>query len=57
VASRLGQAAVEVLLEGKYGLMVGIESGKVSTYPLSYAWEHKKSIDPDLMRLAEILAS
>ncbi|ACZ00894.1 MULTISPECIES: 6-phosphofructokinase [Streptobacillus] len=45
LATRLGVRAVELLLEGKSGLMVGIESSTVVTHKLSYAWEnyHKKS--------------
>ena len=56
VASQLGRAAVEVLVEGRSGLMVGLVSGKVKTYALSHAWESKKQIDPELLRLAEILS-
>jgi len=56
VSSRLGQAGVEILLKGKYGQMVGLVSGKVKSYPLSHAWEHKKKIDPELLRLADILS-
>ncbi len=56
VASRLGQAGVETLLEGEQGQMVGLVSGQVKRYPLRHAWEQKKRIDPELLRLAEILS-
>lgn len=56
VASKLGRAAVEVLLEGKYGQMVGIVSGQMKSYPLNHAWKAKKEIDPEVLRLAEILS-
>lgn len=56
VASQLGRAAVETLIEGHAGLMVGLVSGQVKTYPLSHAWESKKEINPELLRLAEILS-
>jgi len=56
VASILGRAAVELLIAGKSGRMVGYVSGKVKDYPLSYAWTEKKTIDPELLRLAEILS-
>ena len=40
LATRLGVKAVELLVEGKGGLMVGLQSEKVTTHPLSYAWEN-----------------
>ncbi|WP_067322286.1 6-phosphofructokinase [Streptobacillus felis] len=45
LATKLGVKAVELLIEGQSGLMVGVESSNVVTHKLSYAWEnyHKKS--------------
>lgn len=45
LATKLGVKAVELLVEGKAGLMVGVQSSKVVTHKLSYAWENysKKS--------------
>ncbi|WP_156299632.1 6-phosphofructokinase [Streptobacillus canis] len=45
LATKLGVKAVELLVEGKSGLMVGVESSNVVTHKLSYAWENynKKS--------------
>ncbi len=40
LATRLGVRAVELLIEGKGGLMVGLQSEEVTTHPLSYAWEN-----------------
>lgn len=45
LATKLSVKAVELLEEGKAGLMVGVDSEKVVTHELSYAWENysKKS--------------
>ncbi len=40
LATRMGVKAVELLEEGKAGLMVGIQSAEITTHPLSYAWEN-----------------
>ena len=40
VATRMGVKAVELLVAGEGGLMVGIQSEKITTHPLSYAWEN-----------------
>jgi 6-phosphofructokinase 1 len=56
VASKLGKGAVEQILAGQSGMMVGLVSNKVETQPLQYAWEIKKNIDEENLKLAEILA-
>ena len=55
LASRLGGGAVEALLRGEAGVMVGRISGKIVTHPIQYAWENKKELDEDMMELVEIL--
>ena len=40
LATRLAVKAVELIEEGKGGLMVGIQSEEVTTHKLSYAWEN-----------------
>lgn len=40
LATRLGVKAVELLDEGKSGLMVGIQSEKIVSLPICYAWEN-----------------
>ena len=40
LATRMGVKAVELLEAGEGGLMVGIQSEKVTTHPLAYAWEN-----------------
>jgi 6-phosphofructokinase 1 len=55
LASRLGGGAVEALLAGETGAMVGRTSGKIITHPLQYAWEENKGLDEDMMSLVEML--
>lgn len=55
LASRLGGGAVEALVKGEFGTMVGRTSGKIVTNPLQAAWEEKKSLDADMMALMDIL--
>lgn len=49
LATKLGAKAVEILSEGKGGVMVGIEGNKIVTHPISHAWEgtKKHNIDED----------
>jgi 6-phosphofructokinase 1 len=56
LASRLGYAAVEALLEGKRDVMVGLVNNKISYVPFDDAIHKIKSVDEDLLRMAEILA-
>lgn len=57
LASRLGVAAVEALLEGHTNVMVGEIHGKIEFTPLQETWSKRKSIDKDLWRLAAMLAT
>ncbi len=57
LASRLGVAAVDALLEGQSGVMVGDIHGKIAHTSLAETWTKRKSIDKDLWRLASILAT
>jgi 6-phosphofructokinase 1 len=57
LASRLGVAAVEALLEGTSGVMVGEIHGRIACTPLRETWTQHKALDADLWRLARILAS
>ncbi len=56
LASRLGVRAVEALLEGKTGMMVGMSKGQVSLRPISDAWETSCRFDPGLVDLMKVLA-
>ncbi len=55
IATKMGAYSIDLLLEGKSGIMVGIESNKLVTYPISHAWEAKKQINEKDFELALIL--
>lgn len=56
LASKLGNASVKALMEGKSGVMTGHSTGKVILSPLESAWTEHRSLDPDLLVLAEVLS-
>lgn len=56
LASRLGIAAVEGLLEGKTNLMAGLRSNKVVYTPIEEAIKKHNEIDKELIKVAKILA-
>lgn len=56
LATKMGAFAVKKLIEGKSGMMIGMESNKLVTYPLSYAWEHKRELNEEDFELALTLA-
>lgn len=56
LASKLGATAVEILLEGQSGMMVGRIEGNVVASPLETAWTAKRPLDPDMLRLVEMLS-
>lgn len=56
LATRLGAAATEFLAKGKVGVLAGIINGKVTATPLPEVVSKKKPLDPDLLRLARVLA-
>ena len=56
LASRLGAAAVEALLDEKRGMMVGRIKGEIVTLPLETAWTENHPLDQDMLRLVEMLS-
>lgn len=56
LASRLGYEAVEALLRGVSGVMVGILNNQITYTPFEEAITKTKDVNRDLMRIAEILA-
>jgi len=56
LASRLGVAAVEGLLEGRRGEMAGLICGQVQFTPFSKAIKHIDKVNTDLTRIVEILS-
>jgi 6-phosphofructokinase 1 len=56
LASKLGAAAVDALINGKAGYMVGESKGEITFTPLRETWEKTKELDSDLLRLVKVLA-
>jgi len=56
LASRLGAAAVEGLMQGKSHCVAGLVKGEVTFTPHAEAIAQKKMIEPDLFRLLPMLA-
>ncbi len=56
LASRLGYAAVECLLAGQSGVMVGRVKGEILASPLQRAWEERRPLDGDMLRIMETLS-
>ncbi len=56
LASRLGAAAVEALIEGHDGVMVGIVNNDLKLTPMRHVWSRKKNVDYDLLQLTELLS-
>lgn len=56
IASRMGFAAVEALMQGKRDIMIGVERNEISYVPFEKAIKERKEPDPELIRMAEILS-
>jgi len=56
LASRLGAASIEALLDGQRNIMMGIENDKVVAVPFSKAIKNDKPIDRDLLRVLKTLS-
>ena len=56
LASRLGYVAVKGLLEGKTGMMAGVDKRGNVFVPLRDTWEKNKEIDWELYEIAKALA-
>ena len=56
LSSRLGLGAVEGLINGLQDVMVGVVNDKMVYTPLKDAITKKKPINPDLMRMVQILS-
>ncbi|MDZ7693322.1 MAG: 6-phosphofructokinase [Balneolaceae bacterium] len=56
LASRLGVAAVEALIKGENGIMVGIKNHKVKYTKLDKATEESHTIDKELLKIADIVS-
>jgi 6-phosphofructokinase 1 len=56
LASKLGAAAVDALVKGMSGRMVGELKGEIAFTPLRETWEKRKELDSELLRLVKVLA-
>ncbi len=56
LASRLGVAAVEALLEGRKGEMVGLVNNEIRFTPFKQAIKHIGEVNPNLLKIVEILS-
>ncbi|MCL7988523.1 6-phosphofructokinase [Sphingobacterium sp. lm-10] len=56
LASRLGVAAVEGLIEGRRGEMAGLICGQIQYTPFEKAIKHIKQVNTNLTRIVEILS-
>ena len=57
LASKLGAAAVDALVNGKSGYMVGELKGEIVLTPLNETWEKRKELDNNLLKLVKVLAA
>jgi 6-phosphofructokinase 1 len=57
LASRMGVRAVEALLAGESGKMVGIRNQEMVLCPLSEAWENRTLFDQDLLGVLRVLGT
>ena len=56
LASKLGNKAVELLIEGKSGRVVGIKDNKIIDMDIDEALSMKKTFDEDMYEMAKILS-
>lgn len=56
LASRLGAASVQALIDGHTNVMVGIVNNEIRITPMRNTWNKKKSINYDLVELYKILS-
>jgi 6-phosphofructokinase 1 len=56
LASKMGVAAVEGLLDGKYDVMVGVKNGEMVYNSFDLIMSHHHEIDQESLRIAKILS-
>jgi 6-phosphofructokinase 1 len=56
LASRTGVAAVEALIAGRRNEMIGLIHNEIAFTPFELAVKHNTSINPDFLKIVEILA-
>ena len=55
LGTRFGVAAVEAMVRGNHGVLVGINDSQITTTPLEQAAPMRKPLDPELLRMAKFL--
>lgn len=56
LASRLGVAAVEGLLDGRKGEMAGLQGGTITYTEFAHAIKHIDQVNPNLLKIVDILS-
>ena len=56
LASRMGESAIEAIMEGQRNVMIGTENGRIVYVPFSKAVKHNKGIDRNRIDLVKILS-
>ncbi|RKR81207.1 6-phosphofructokinase [Mucilaginibacter gracilis] len=56
LASRVGVAAVEALLNGQRGELIGVVNNEIAYTPFEHAIKHYVEINPNLLKIVEILS-
>jgi len=56
LASRLGVAAVEALVQGESGVMMGLKGNKIEAVPLEEVIRSTRTLDPKLLEMALVLS-
>jgi 6-phosphofructokinase 1 len=56
LASEMGVGAIEGLLSGKAGHMVGVVNGKVKYTPILEALKEKRNLNDNLVKISKILS-
>jgi 6-phosphofructokinase 1 len=55
-SSRMGYGAIQAILDGKKGVMIGIVNAEIKHTPFENAVKHIQAPDPDILKMMEILA-
>lgn len=56
LASRLGEAAIEAILDGQRNVMIGVDNGKIVYVPFAKATKHSKGVNRSDLEMVRILS-
>ena len=54
LATRYGIAAIDLVKEGRFGLMVGLKGNEIASVPLLDVVGKRKTVDPKLYEVAKV---